>query len=786
MYKKYYFLVTFFLLGYQVFSQSTIAGTVKDSQGVPLFGINVYIKSLNKGMVTDDKGNFRISNIPFGKYNVQVSSIGFKKQTITVLLQKGKKVFLRVEMQETNESLEEVVVKGKTKRQKKRENPIKIEVINVDKIIERATPVATIINQTSGVKVRQSAGVGSPTIVNINGLQENAIRFFKNGIPSNYLGRAFQIGVIPTNLISDIEIYKGVLPIELGADALGGAINIVTKSPDTEFLTASYEVGSFNTHTANITGNYLIPDSNFHVGFNSYYISSDNNYEFDAPVLDPNTQNFKKQKLPRFHDGLETYFIQGNFGIHDTKFADLLNFEASYFKFDKEIQTGISINVPIGEATFKEINKIASVTYEKIFTNNLELNFFMAYSKLNLQRKDVSNNKYNWFGEIISSDNFSSGETDGRKSDSDIDQDNFVSRLFSKYKISNNLNVKVSSTFTSQNRVGTDPFQEKNVATGIQPITIPSKYKKVISGIGVGFKLLDRKITNEFTFKHFYLNTESANLSAVPPTITKNVNKFGWGNSIKYKFNNTSYARISFENTTRIPEAEEYFGDNLFTLNNPGLNPEKSKNLNVGFSTSLNKNKTLFIDVNTFYRDTENFIRRLPVGFVFTRNENTNTQITKGIETTFKVDLNNGFKANTSITYQNMRRTDTKGSALEGSRTPNTPYFFTNVNVAKSYVEPFNLPILLDVYANYNFTEQYLLRPTPKILEPALFERDLGFTDLIIPEQHKIDFGVTVNFQKLPISINTEISNIANAKLFDEFRIQKPLRAFRLKITYKL
>ncbi|GAA3620423.1 TonB-dependent receptor [Flavivirga jejuensis] len=769
----------------KLIGQSSISGHILDVNGKNLLGVNLLLKGTELGTISDYNGNFEIKKVPNGNYNLIVSSIGYKKQIIAITIH-NKPVIIKILMYEEKEALKEVLLTGKTHQQKKREAPIKIDVISVDKILERATPVTTIINQTSGVKVRQSAGVGSPTIVNINGLQGGAIRFFKNGIPTDYLGRAFQIGLIPSNLISDIEIYKGVLPIQLGADALGGAINIVTKKTDHNFLNTSYSIGAFNTHEASINANYLIPKTKIQAGLSSYYIYSNNNYNFEGPVLNEETQNYSYETVERFHDGIETAFVQGNFGVHDTKYADILNIEMSYFNFNKEIQTGNNITVAIGEATFKETNKIGSITYQKKITSNFKIDLFSAFSKKNTIQKDLSNNKYNWLGAITSTDNFTGGETGDTKTDSNINQESFVARLLASYKINKSLELKLSSTYNSKNQVGTDPYQSTNFTTGIQPITIPSYYKKTVSGISAYSKLFEGKITNEFTFKHFHLNTESANIFGDVLTTEKHNSSFGWGNSTKYKINSDAFLRISFENTTRIPESEEYFGDNLFNLSNANLNPEKSKNLNIGYYSNLNTSKTLFLDINTFYRDTNNFIRKLPVGFVFTQNQNTDTQITKGIESSLKLKLQNNFRANISITYQDMRRVNTGGSAIENSRTPNTPYFFTNLNVFKNYKHPFRLPVFIDLYANYNYTEQYLLTATSKILEPALFERDISFTDLIIPEQHQVDIGFTVKLKKLPISINTEISNLINSKLYDEFRIQKPSRAFRLKVTYKL
>lgn len=53
-----------------------------------------------------------------------------------------------------------------------------------------------------------------------------------------------------------IEVYKGVVPISLGGDALGGAVNIVTKQNMRKYIDASYSIGSFNTHKASFSGRF--------------------------------------------------------------------------------------------------------------------------------------------------------------------------------------------------------------------------------------------------------------------------------------------------------------------------------------------------------------------------------------------------------------------------------------------------------------------------------------------------------------------------------------------------
>ncbi|WP_348799891.1 TonB-dependent receptor [Flavobacterium adhaerens] len=785
--KRNLYYILLFLITINTYSQNnSFSGTIVGENTQTISDAVIVIKNrlTTKSTTTDATGKFKITGIASGTYKVTITAVGY------LLLEKEYKINSNEKqdfiLKEDINNLNDVVVKSKSEEQKKRENPIAVSVIDVEKTIDRSVSVTQLINQTSGVKVREATGLGSNFEVNINGLQGNAIRFFKDGIPTEYLGKAAQLNLIPSALISNVDIYKGVLPTELGADALGGGINIVTKGNSKNHITATYELGSFNTHIGTVNINYLIPNSSFFVGANAYFIYSDNNYQLDAPVRDENTQALTTVRLKRFHDNISSQFAQVYFGIQQTKFADLLKFEASYFNYYKELQNGIFIDNVFGEPINEEESKMFSLTYEKKFTDKWLFKAFGAYSDKNEVFVDISNYKYNWYGNITNPNepDYISGEVSTPKRDQNLDIDVYTGRLYTQYDLTDNINFKLSSTLLNQDRVGSDPYSVPNPVTGIQPITQPNEYTKIISGFGIGLKFLENKLQNEFTVKHYYLDVTSTDLWRYGEINSQQHRSFGAGNSTKYNFSDTQFARISFENTTRIPEVVEYLGDNLFVLGNPELKPEKSNNLNLDFYTHLNKSRTIFMDIALFYRNTTDFIRTVPVGLIFARYDNTNTQITKGIETSFKFNFKKQFTTNLAVTYQDMRTEDV-GTVLEGSRTPNVPYFFANINTSKKFNSTFKLPIDTELYLSYYFTEQYLLFPINKELEPNLFEHDLAFTDLIIPTQHQLDFGITSKFQKIPLSINIQINNLLNSDLYDQFRVPKPGTNFRLKLTYK-
>lgn len=80
-------------------SKGTIAGRVVDGDQLPLPGAAVVIKKLNKGVITDVNGFYRIHSLSPGEYDLAVSYIGFKENTQKVSVASGKTSELNFEME---------------------------------------------------------------------------------------------------------------------------------------------------------------------------------------------------------------------------------------------------------------------------------------------------------------------------------------------------------------------------------------------------------------------------------------------------------------------------------------------------------------------------------------------------------------------------------------------------------------------------------------------------------------------------------------------------------------
>src|SRR5690606_34862698 len=126
--------------------------------------------------------------------------------------------------------IDSVVVMGRTRVHEINRQAYNVTAIDATKLHNSTLDIGHAIDRVSGVRVRESGGVGSDMNISINGFTGKQIKIFIDGVPMEGFGSSFQLNNIPVNLAERVEIYRGVVPVWLGSDAMGGAINIVTKT----------------------------------------------------------------------------------------------------------------------------------------------------------------------------------------------------------------------------------------------------------------------------------------------------------------------------------------------------------------------------------------------------------------------------------------------------------------------------------------------------------------------------------------------------------------------------
>jgi len=213
----------------KVNSQNQIKGKVTDINNEPLIGASVYLPELNKGTITNQAGEYLISNIPNGKIKIQFSTLGYNNRIETVELN-GNSLELNITLSQTAIETEAIVVSGGY-NSTQHENAVKIDILRLDPLTITNTPNFTeVLTKVPGVDmISKGSGVSKPVI---RGLSMNDILVLNNGVRfENYQYSSHHPLGIDEFGIEDVEIIKGPASLLYGSDAIGGVINFIKEKP---------------------------------------------------------------------------------------------------------------------------------------------------------------------------------------------------------------------------------------------------------------------------------------------------------------------------------------------------------------------------------------------------------------------------------------------------------------------------------------------------------------------------------------------------------------------------
>ena len=787
MHKRNIFLIFFFslfsLLGIAQSKTSRINGIVLDEMNEVILGATVVLKEVNKGVVTDGYGKFTFSGNYNGDYTILISYLGYKTKKAFFSITEGETKNVSFLLDTSDTELDEIIVTGKSKIQNVKEKAFNVSVVDAKKLHNTSLDLGHALDRVSGVRIRESGGVGSRMSFSLNGFRGNQVRFFIDGVPMDNFGSSFQINNIPIGMAERIEVYKGVVPVGLGADALGGAVNIITNTYKKSHLEASYSYGSFNTHRSSLNAIY-VAKSGFVAQVNAFQNYSDNNYDVIADVADLNTgEYFPDQTVERFHDTYHNETVIVKTGVVNKTFADELLFGITLGQNYKEIQTGARIVGVFGKWHTRGDIIMPSVKYKKddfiIKDLNVRLN-----ANINLGQEkniDTVNRRYNWFGDYKQYDT-----PGGERSYSlyKYKNNSGVSTANLDYTLNEHSNVVLSNTFNTFNRVG---HNELNPDSEIYEQ--PQKSKKNITGLGYNYKR-DSWNISPFLKQYYQQNTfaESYSPSGDYGDIAyrDHTNKFdatGYGVAFTSFLNENIQIKASYEKSYRLPESNEIFGDQVNLKGNTDLKPENSNNYNLGASYWFYvKSKHQFnISTSGFYRIASDFIReKFNNNQAMTIMENLGSVTSAGIEAEVRYQLENRLTIGANATYQNLRNNtkyeegQTEESIVYRDRIPNMPYLYGNADVSYNFtnIGKNNGQISLGYNALYVHSF-YLYWPS------------LGSSSskLDIPDQISHDLTATYSYNK-KLQFTLECRNLLDETLYDNFSLQKPGRSFTGKIKY--
>ncbi|NUM30829.1 MAG: TonB-dependent receptor [Bacteroidetes bacterium] len=432
----------------------------------------------------------------------------------------------------------------------------KIIVIDEKKIKSlAAVNLGDLLSNQLNFKINNDNSLGSS--LSIMGLNGQNIKILIDGIP--VIGRMngnIDISQINLNDIERIEIIEGPLSVAYGTNALGGAINIITKKKPSKKtnLTTSFYYENSGKYNADATFKYRRANG-------VYNFSLGRNY-FDG---------WSSTKYLRFEEWKpkEQYFGRFQY-LRKIKCFDI-DFKSEYFN-EKLTNKGVP-RQPYYETAFDEYfytNRFDnSITANSKFKKNRFLNIIFSYNTYSRVKNRYLFNRVTLERTLVPEAN----EQDTTKFSLFVMRGTFSKSLSNaklNYQAGYDINLEKGSGQRLKNEI--EKINDLAVFTSLE--YTPVKDLQIKPGIRYSYN--------------------SAFKTVPIPSI-----------NFKYSFKSNAIVRTSYAKGFRAPDLKELYLNfvdvNHDITGNPNLKPEKSDNFQISLIKKLFYKKSIFFPEITFY-----------------------------------------------------------------------------------------------------------------------------------------------------------------------------------------
>lgn len=391
-----------FTLALPTVAQTTgaISGRVVDAATkTSLPGAAVSVQSISLATDTDRSGAFQLLRVPAGQRTISVSYLGYEIATFEIEVRAGQTVDLQVDLKplpqvkESIDVLSEPLLDGQARALNQQKNALNIvNIVSADQIGRFPDPnAAEAAQRIPGIVIQRDQGEGR--FVSVRGTEPRLNSVLINGeripAPEGDI-RYVALDVIPADLLEAIEVSKALTP-DMDADAIGGAVNLVTRqAPERTIFSL----------TAGLGYNRIVRDGlqNFNASFGRRFSDNKLGMVLSTSLLntDRGSQNFEAEYDEGELDSLETrdYRLNrkrfGLNGVFDWRASNTSEFflRTIYNRFSDDEYRRFFVNAVSDNALERnlreryEVQEIISGALggRHLFNNILEVDYRITYS----------------------------------------------------------------------------------------------------------------------------------------------------------------------------------------------------------------------------------------------------------------------------------------------------------------------------------------------------------------------------------------------------------------------
>ncbi|MBC6113015.1 TonB-dependent receptor plug domain-containing protein [Pedobacter fastidiosus] len=239
--KRFFMLLSFVLLAHTVSAQNTFRAKVfNDQTKAALKGATATIPDLKISVSADASGLLTIPNIPNGKFEIEITYVGFGKSEMiyNFPLQHPDEIIM-ISLELSTGELAEVTVQTTRTNQNLRDIPTRIEALPLEELDEKSTmrpgDIKMLLGEATGIHVQQTSAVSGSASFRIQGLGSRYTQLLQDGMPlyAGFSGNLSLMQISPLDL-RQVEFIKGSASTLYGGGAIAGLVNLISKVPEKE------------------------------------------------------------------------------------------------------------------------------------------------------------------------------------------------------------------------------------------------------------------------------------------------------------------------------------------------------------------------------------------------------------------------------------------------------------------------------------------------------------------------------------------------------------------------
>ena len=294
----------------------------------------------------------------------------------------------------------EVTVREHGRAARMRESARAVDVIELAREHRYTADLGTVLARTEGISVRRGGALGSDARLSLNGLSDEQVRVFVDGVPLELAGYPFGFNNVPVELVERVDVHRGVVPLRLGADALGGAVELIRdEGTRGTHANVSYQAGSFDTHRLFANGRHYDPPSGLFVRGEGFFDATRNDY----PIRVAGTGPVRREVLTvrRNNDAYRAAFGSLEAGFVRRPWARKLLLRGFVGDMDKGIPHDPTMSVAYGKVHAERRAAGALLRYESVTLYGFELALTAGYNLRKMGLRDLATCSYDWVGTCL-------------------------------------------------------------------------------------------------------------------------------------------------------------------------------------------------------------------------------------------------------------------------------------------------------------------------------------------------------------------------------------------------